>query len=118
MFDLYKTKEEDLTFSTNFTLLVKRNDYIHALITYFTVDFTRCHTPTGFSTGPEEPITHWKQTIFYLDSFITAKINEIFTGKFSLQQNPRVKRDLNIDIKIDYEGEYTKLHEFNHYRLR
>ena len=28
-----------------------RNDYVHALITYFNIEFTKCHKRTGFSTG-------------------------------------------------------------------
>jgi hypothetical protein len=33
-------------------------------VTYFTVDFTKCHTP--LDTSPNAPITHWRRTKFYL----------------------------------------------------
>lgn len=37
--------QEDLSFSSDFTLTVKRNDYVHALVAYFDCGFTqvRCY---------------------------------------------------------------------------
>jgi len=49
--DMYTVKEEDLDFSAPFHLVCRRNDYIQAFVTYFNIDFTKCHMPTGFSTG-------------------------------------------------------------------
>lgn len=49
--DIYTVKAEDLTFTSPFCLQVKRNDYIHALVTYFNIEFTRCHKRIGFSTS-------------------------------------------------------------------
>lgn len=49
--DIYTVKLEDLTFTSPFCLQVKKNDYIHALVTYFNIEFTRCHKRTGFSTS-------------------------------------------------------------------
>ena len=50
---MYTVKEEDLDFSAPFHLVCRRNDYIQAFVTYFNIDFTKCHMPTGFSTGSE-----------------------------------------------------------------
>jgi protein arginine N-methyltransferase 1 len=41
---------------------------------HFDVDFSRCHIPTKFSTGPYSKYTHWKQTVFYLDQVLTVKV--------------------------------------------
>jgi len=49
--DMYSITLDDLTFSSPFSLCCRRNDYIQAFVTYFTIDFTKCHKPTGFSTG-------------------------------------------------------------------
>lgn len=49
--DIYTVKTEDLSFTSGFCLQIQRNDYIHALVTYFHVEFTKCHKKTGFSTG-------------------------------------------------------------------
>jgi len=49
--DIYTVKADDLTFTSPFCLQVKRNDYVQALVTYFNIEFTRCHKRTGFSTS-------------------------------------------------------------------
>lgn len=49
--DIYTVKPEDLSFTSAFCLQIQRNDYIHALVTYFHIEFTKCHKKTGFSTG-------------------------------------------------------------------
>lgn len=48
-------KPEDLSFTSAFCLQIQRNDYVHALVTYFNIEFTKCHKKTGFSTGEEPP---------------------------------------------------------------
>lgn len=48
--DLMTMKVEDLNFEAPFHLLVKRNDYVHAFVTYFDIFFSACHKPVGFST--------------------------------------------------------------------
>uniref|UniRef100_A0A3Q3GAQ1 type I protein arginine methyltransferase n=1 Tax=Labrus bergylta TaxID=56723 RepID=A0A3Q3GAQ1_9LABR len=58
--DIYTVKADDLTFTSPFCLQVKRNDYIHALVTYFNIEFTRCHKRTGFSTS----------NLYYLEVYV------------------------------------------------
>lgn len=41
----------DASFTVPFKLVAERDDYIHALVAYFDVSFTKCHKLTGFSTG-------------------------------------------------------------------
>lgn len=41
----------DASFTAPFKLVAERDDYIHALVAYFDVSFTKCHKLTGFSTG-------------------------------------------------------------------
>uniref|UniRef100_A0A674HEF2 type I protein arginine methyltransferase n=1 Tax=Taeniopygia guttata TaxID=59729 RepID=A0A674HEF2_TAEGU len=73
-----RVKVEELTFTAPFCLQVKRNDYVHALVAYSTSSsrFTRCHKRTGFSTSPESPYTHWKQTVFYMEGKTAEKWGE------------------------------------------
>jgi len=59
--DLNTVKIEDLTFEVDFMIKAVRNDYIHAFITYFDIQFKACHKPIHFSTGPHAKYTHWKQ---------------------------------------------------------
>lgn len=48
--DLYTVKLEDLSFDSEFTLICKRDDYIHALVAFFTIEFSKSHKVIGFST--------------------------------------------------------------------
>lgn len=116
--DLYTVTKEDLHFSSPFHLLVRRNDYIQALVTFFTIEFTKCHKRIGFSTAPEAPYTHWKQTVFYLNDYMTAKRNEEIYGVFSMKPNQRNNRDLDFTIDVDFKGELSEIHEVNCYRMR
>lgn len=54
--DIYTVKTEELSFTSAFCLQIQRNDYIHALVTYFNIEFTKCHKKMGFSTGEPCPI--------------------------------------------------------------
>lgn len=64
--DLYTVQVDDLTFDVPFELTCIRNDYIHALVCYFDIEFTACHKKVAFGTGPEDEYTHWKQVRIYL----------------------------------------------------
>lgn len=49
--DISKMTSGDASFMASFKLVAERDDYIHALVAYFDVSFTKCHKLTGFSTG-------------------------------------------------------------------
>ena len=49
--DIYTVQLDDLSFKAPFHLQCRRSDYIHALVTFFNIEFTKCHKRTGFSTG-------------------------------------------------------------------
>jgi len=116
--DLYTVKKEDLTFTAPFNLQVRRQDYVHALVTYFTVEFTKCHKRIGFSTAPESPYTHWKQTVFYLDNYLTVKRNDEVYGTFSMSPNERNTRDMDFVIDIEFKNDVNDVTESNKYRMR
>ena len=50
--EIQTMKKEDIPFDAPFSITVKRNDYIQALVTYFDVEFSHCHKKIGFSTAP------------------------------------------------------------------
>lgn len=116
--DLYTVQKADLDFTSPFTLQMKRNDFVQALVTFFNVEFTKCHKRLGFSTSPESPYTHWKQTVFYFDDYLTVKKNEECTGVFQMKPNERNNRDLDFIIDINFNGELSQVSESNHYRMR
>merc|ERR1711953_190131 len=116
--DIRTCTKEDIPFDSPFTLQIKRNDYAQALVTFFNIEFTKCHKRIGFSTAPEAPYTHWKQTVFYLEEYITAKKGEEIFGLFRMKPNTRNKRDLDFEIDVDFRGELCQLNEKNTYRMR
>jgi len=116
--DLNTCKVEDLNFSAPFTIRSRRNDYVHAFVVFFTVEFSPCHKRTGFSTGPESRYTHWKQTVFYMKDSITIKNNELINGEFTINQNKRNKRDLDLSLSYQFEGELMSTKGKNQYRMR
>lgn len=116
--DLQTCTVADIPFESPFTLQIKKNDYVQALVTFFNIEFTKCHKRVGFSTAPEAPYTHWKQTVFYLEDYITAKKGEEIFGVFRMRPNQRNKRDLDFEIDVDFHGELCSLTEKNKYRMR
>lgn len=117
--DMYTVVWQDSNFVSPFHLKAKRNDFVQALVTYFNVEFTKCQQRLAVSTSPDSPFTHWKQTVFFLDEFLTVKNGEEIHGTFAMKLNGRKKnRELEIDIDVRFEGELSKVTESDHYRMR
>jgi len=117
-FDLYKVKVEDLSFSAKTEIIATRNDYVHGLLVYFQCEFSKTKGPVRFSTGPFDEYTHWKQTIFYLNDYITVSRGEKIQIEFSMKPNGKNKRDLDMNLKVDHDGVVGSLHENNEYKMR
>lgn len=103
--DLYKCTTADLAFSIPFTLTARRDDFIHALVAWFDIEFTACHKNIAFSTGPHTKYTHWKQTVFYLKDVLTVQQGETVGCSLTCSPNDKNRRDL--DIKVEYKLETT-----------
>lgn len=102
--DIHTVKVEDLDFSNNFQLQAMRNELVHAFVTHWTCEFSHCHTRTGFSTAPNAPYTHWKQTVFYLEHDLYCQRGDKITGTFTMKPNGRNKRDLDIMIASEHHA--------------
>lgn len=103
--DLYTVKAEDLAFKNAFSLSVKRNDFVHAVIGWFDIMFSACHKPVRFSTGPHTKYTHWKQTVFYLTEPLLVESGETIKGHLASRPNDKNRRDLDIEIDWSLETE-------------
>jgi protein arginine N-methyltransferase 1 len=115
--DLYTITDEDCTFSAPFSMSVRRNDYVQALVAFFTIEFSKCHKRTTFSTSPDAHYTHWKQTVFYLEEALTCKRGEEIHGSFTIAPNERNNRDLDFKIAVDFRGELCDSQETNKYTM-
>jgi type I protein arginine methyltransferase len=110
--DLHTVTAADLTFTVPYSLPCRRNDFVHALIAWFDIEFSCCHKPIRFSTGPHTKYTHWKQTVFYIDDVLTVEAGESIVGILSNKPNSKNKRDL--DISISYELQTEDPHRYAH----
>ncbi|XP_032893742.1 protein arginine N-methyltransferase 1-like [Amblyraja radiata] len=116
--DIYTVKTEDLSFSSTFRLQVQRSEYVHALVTYFNIEFTKCHKKTGFSTAPDAPYTHWKQTVFYLEDYLTVKLGEEICGAITVNPNPKNNRDLDFTVELNFRGQLCEASLSHDYKMR
>lgn len=99
--DLYTITVQDLAFAKSFELVARRNDTAHALVVWFDIEFSKCHKPVRFSTGPHARYTHWKQTVFYLPDELLVDANDKVS--MSLTSCPSKENPRHLDITIDYE---------------
>ncbi|KAG5845230.1 hypothetical protein ANANG_G00136600 [Anguilla anguilla] len=116
--DIYTVKIEDLSFTSAFCLQIHRNDYVHALVTYFNIEFTKCHKKTGFSTAPDAPYTHWKQTVFYLEDYLTVRRGEEIIGSIAVKPNENNNRDLDFTLELDFKGQLCEAAISHEYKMR
>ena len=65
--DLCTMKKEDVEFSSEYCIEMKRDDKVHAIIAWFDCKFANLENPITLSTSPYKKYTHWKQVVFYLD---------------------------------------------------
>nr|ACE82047.1 putative protein arginine N-methyltransferase 1 [Musa acuminata AAA Group] len=116
--DISKMAPGDVSFMAPFKLVAERNDYIHALVAYFDVSFTKCHKLVGFSTGPRSKATHWKQTVLYLEDVLTICEGEAVVGSLTVEPNERNPRDVDIMLKYSLNGQHCQVSRTQHYKMR
>jgi protein arginine N-methyltransferase 1 len=116
--DISKMTSGDASFTAPFKLVAERDDYIHALVAYFDVAFTKCHKMTGFSTGPKSRATHWKQTVLYFDEVVTICQGESITGNMTVTQNKKNPRDVDIMLKYTINGRRSVVTRTQNYKMR
>uniref|UniRef100_A0ACD5Y2S0 Uncharacterized protein n=1 Tax=Avena sativa TaxID=4498 RepID=A0ACD5Y2S0_AVESA len=116
--DISKMTSGDASFTVPFKLVAERNDFIHALVAFFNVSFTKCHKLMGFSTGPRSKSTHWKQTVLYLEDVVTICEGETLLGTMTVANNKKNPRDIDITLKYSINGQRSKVSRTQHYKMR
>ncbi|SOV82686.1 protein arginine N-methyltransferase 1 [Plasmodium sp. gorilla clade G3] len=106
--DLNTCTPDQLSFVSPFQLKMIRKDYLHALVIWFDISFSACHTEVSFTTGPYGAHTHWKQIVLYTDHIITAERNETLKGIFALKRNQKNNRHLDMKLHYIFDGVHTK----------
>lgn len=116
--DMATIKVEELSFAVPFSLKNIRQDYVHALVAFFDVEFTHCLKKVGFTTGPNSRSTHWKQTVLYLDRALPMEQDESLEGVLACRPNKKNHRDLDIAVEYKFDGKHTQVDRILRYRLR
>jgi len=116
--DMHTVKISDLTFKCPFRLIATRDDFCHALVAFFDIEFSKCHKPVYFSTAPSAQYTHWKQTVFYLEDVLSMKKGEEIRGEFTCKPNDKNPRDLDLVISYKFKGEHDSIEGTQTYFLR
>jgi len=112
--DINKIGKDELTFASNFHLTCTRNDIIHALVAYFDVQFSMPRGNLGFSTGPMDRYTHWKQTVFYLNEPLSVYSGEEIMGEFSCKPNAKNPREMDIMVRYTHKGAVENFKPVSH----
>ncbi|XP_074855121.1 protein arginine N-methyltransferase 3 isoform X2 [Carettochelys insculpta] len=100
--DCHTTSIPDLEFSSDFTLMITENTECTAVVGYFDIFFEKnCHNSVMFSTGPQCPKTHWKQTVFLLENPISVRTGEGLKGKITVLKNRKDPRSLIITLALN-----------------
>ena len=110
--------KDDVVFSKKFSLVVTREDTMHALVAYFSISFTRTEKEITLSTGPFDAPTCWKQVFFYLKRPVEARVEHhvivyklVFriTSKMSRFVMKYIKRKDSSDSNLKTERVFRKL---------
>ncbi|XP_045788942.1 probable protein arginine N-methyltransferase 1.2 [Trifolium pratense] len=116
--NISKMSAGDCSFTAPFKLVAVRDDFIHALVAYFDVSFTKCHKLMGFSTGPKSRSTHWKQTVLYLEDVLTICEGETIVGSMTVAPNKKNPRDVDIMLKYSLNGRRCNASRVQYYKMR
>jgi len=116
--DIATVTQEELNLKVPFRLVASRDDYCHALVASFDIEFSKCHKKIFFSTAPGAPYTHWKQTVFYLDEVLSVKRGEELRGEFACKPGVKNPRDLDISIAYRFNGQHDTIDKVQQYHLR
>ncbi|XP_048041389.1 protein arginine N-methyltransferase 3 isoform X2 [Megalobrama amblycephala] len=91
----------ELEFTVGFTLKITASTLCTAIVGYFDIFFDKsCGNKVMFSTAPDCTKTHWKQTVFLLESPIPAKTGEELPGQITVHKNRKDPRALLITLDI------------------
>jgi len=106
--DLYTVKVEDLTFANKYKLKIIKDDTVDALVCWFDTEFSRLKNPITLSTSPYLAYTHWKQTIFYLNTPIKILKDEVLEGSIAVKKSLVHSRSLDMVITYKHNGKDSK----------
>ncbi|KAI9306697.1 S-adenosyl-L-methionine-dependent methyltransferase [Cunninghamella echinulata] len=116
---------QKLDFVTKFEMVVKRDGTIYAFGGWFDTWFTRDGHPIPLTqaeqrvdgeifltTGPFGEDTHWKQTIFILETPLQVKQGSRIIGTFICHKGLENSRELECEIEFCVDGGETHIQQY------
>lgn len=98
--DIINSSTKDLEFTSAFSIKAEKDMEVSAFVSYFDVAWKNCDNSIMFSTSPFKEPTHWKQTVFLLQSPIALQTGEILQGTLQCRKNRKDPRSLNVVISV------------------
>ncbi|XP_062248427.1 protein arginine N-methyltransferase 3 [Platichthys flesus] len=91
----------ELEFATDFCLKITNTTECTAVVGYFDIFFDKgCGNKVTFSTSPQVTKTHWKQTVFLLDTPMSVQAGEELQGKITVRKNKKDPRSLLVTLEL------------------
>ena len=103
VFQLVMTRKGTLTVNYCMSRLIDFYFDLQGLTTYFDVEFSHCHLPVKFSTGPCSPPTHWKQTSFHLERNYQLSDEDLVKGIVNMSRSKDSNRSFDFSVGVIVE---------------
>jgi len=71
-----------------------------------------------YPAGPRSKVTHWKQTVLYLEDVLTICEGETLVGTMTVNQNKKNPRDVDIMLKYSLNGRRCSVSKIQNYKMR
>ncbi|XP_071791277.1 protein arginine N-methyltransferase 2-like isoform X1 [Asterias amurensis] len=98
------TRQDLEEVSHTFHFTISKAGTMHGFASWFQVDFAGFPVnskPFVFlNTGPDYPLTHWKQTLFMMDSPITVEQGDTVEGAITMTRNKEWRRHLEVHLAL------------------
>ncbi|XP_029946360.1 protein arginine N-methyltransferase 3 isoform X2 [Salarias fasciatus] len=91
----------ELEFVSDFCLKITNTTQCTGIVGYFDIFFDKgCSNKVMFSTGPQFTKTHWKQTVFLLETPLPVQAGEELLGKITVRKNKKDPRSLFVTFDL------------------
>lgn len=99
--DLKTVTKADLDYTRNFKLKIDYEGKVYGFVTWFDCEFSKGDKKITLSTSPYKKSTHWKQTIFYLESPFKVGVGDELQGCIKVTKAQDNIREL--DVVMTYQ---------------
>ncbi|XP_061736108.1 protein arginine N-methyltransferase 2-like [Nerophis ophidion] len=106
--DMYTLQVSDLEeMEGQFQFCLEKSGQFHGFTAWFSVRFESLEeggAAVELDTGPNAEPTHWKQTLFMLDTPIVVHVGDRVQGSLILRRNPVWRRHMTVTLHWDVSG--------------